>query len=137
MNPNIPRVTDQLHPFVHAALACLVLWLAMAGWLFFSHGGYVELDLAVVSWFFLLVIAILSALRLIKQTSQRADTAQSDTTNIGSRGFHEWISGTFATLTGQEKSTGASVEILLPMMAAAFGMTAIGIVFDLTMPGSH
>lgn len=136
------HVTDQLHPFIQTILACLALWLAVAGWLFFSHGGYVELYLGVISWFVLLVVAILSAMRLIRRTSRRSDTAstdtaESDTANARAGGFRDWISGSFATMQGQEKSRDASIEILLPLTAAAFGMTAIGIVFDLTLHGSN
>lgn len=136
-DPDTPRVTDQLHPFVHTILACLILWLAVAGWLFFSHGGFVELDLAIISWFVLVVLAVVSALRLIRRIRLRSDAAESGTSVARDDGLRDWLSSTFATLTGQEKSWGASIEILLPMTAAAFGMTAIGIVFDLTMHGSR
>lgn len=40
-----PRATDQLHPFVYAALAGLAACLVLAVWIFFSRGGNLELDL--------------------------------------------------------------------------------------------
>ena len=46
-----------------------------------------------------------------------------------------WLRGRFATWTDHEKGSLAAVEILLPLAAVAFGLTALGIVLDLTRAG--
>lgn len=43
--------------------------------------------------------------------------------------FRDWASGDSATWTDRGKAANAAVEILLPLGAIAFGMTAIVIVF--------
>jgi hypothetical protein len=49
--------------------------------------------------------------------------------------FGTWLHGEFATWTNQEKGSTAAVEILLPLAAVALGITALGIVLDLTRAG--
>jgi hypothetical protein len=43
--------------------------------------------------------------------------------------FAAWLQGHFVTWTGEQKSSTATIEVLLPLAAVAFGLTAIGIVF--------
>jgi hypothetical protein len=126
-----PPTTDQLHPFVYRALVFLAVWFVVAAWILFSWGGYIELDLGIVTVLVFMLIAIPSALQLIRRTSRPSGAAQG-----GDRSFRDWISGDFDTSQGRRRSTSASLEILLPMAAAAVGLTAIGVVFDLTATGS-
>ena len=121
------QVSDQLHPFVYAAVAGLALWLVVSAWIFFSQGGYLELDLGMVSALVFMIIAIPTILHFVGRQFQTTDRP-----NGPSRPFGAWMSGDFDTAQGRRKSAGAFVEILLPMAAAAIGMTAIGIVFRLT-----
>lgn len=131
-DPDNPRVTDQLHPLVFTALAGFAACLALAAWIFSSRGGYIELDLGIISALFFMLIAIPSALFLIKRASRSSDQAR-----VGSSKFRDWMSSDFDIRQGRRKGMVASIEILLPMMAAVLGITAIGIVFDLTATGSH
>lgn len=132
LDPDMPRVTDQLHPFVYVALASLAVCLALAAWILFSRGGYVELDLGIVSVLFFMLIAIPSALFLIRRASGSSDSARG-----GISKFRDWISSDFDIRQGRLKGIVATIEILLPMTAAVLGITAIGIVFDLTATGGH
>jgi hypothetical protein len=50
--------------------------------------------------------------------------------------FGEWLRGRFATWTDEERGSTAAIEILLPRAAVAFGITALGIVFDLARAGA-
>jgi hypothetical protein len=50
--------------------------------------------------------------------------------------FGEWLRGRFATWTDQQRGSTAAIEILLPLAAVAFGITALGIVFDLARAGA-
>lgn len=129
-DPNDPetiRATDQLHPFVHRALAALGVLLVVAAWIFFSWGGYTELNLAMVSGLVFMLIAIPTALAWAGRSPspRQADEA-------GPSRFRDWLAGQFDTSQGRRKSAEASLEILLPLMAAVIGMVAIGIIFDLT-----
>jgi Na+-translocating ferredoxin:NAD+ oxidoreductase RnfD subunit len=71
------QVSDQLHPFVYAALAGLALWLVMSAWIFFSQGGYLELDLGIVSALVFMIIAIPTVLHFVRRRFQVADRASS------------------------------------------------------------
>ena len=45
------------------------------------------------------------------------------------KSFHDWAASEFDTHTGRLSSFQAATLILLPIAAAAFGMTAFGIAF--------
>jgi hypothetical protein len=122
--------SDQLHPFVYAALAGLALCLVLSAWIFFSQGGYLEMDLGIVSALVFMIIAIPTVLHFVGRRFQ-GDRAS----NIH-RPFSTWIAGDFDMRQGRRKSVSASMEILLPMAAAVIGITAIGIVFRLTEAAS-
>jgi hypothetical protein len=124
------QASDQLHPFVYAALAGLTLCLVVSAWILFFQGGYLELDLGVVSAFVFLIIAIPTVLYFVGRRFRAANRTE----GIGP--FRRWIAGDFDTRQGRLKSVSASLEILLPMTAAVIGITAIGIVFRLTEVGS-
>jgi hypothetical protein len=104
----------------------------VAAWVFFSRGGYIDLDLGIVSVLVFMLIAIPSALLSIGRTFK-----PSDPDRISSGKFRDWISGDFDMRQGRRTSMSVAIEILLPMMAAVLGITAIGIVFDLTAMGTH
>jgi uncharacterized protein YhhL (DUF1145 family) len=132
VDPNSPRATDRLHPMIYLALASLAMWLVVAAWAFFSYGGYVELDLGIVSALVFMLIAIPSVLLLIWRSFAPADRS-----SPGSGQFRDWIFGHFDMRQGRRTSMSAAIEILLPMTAAVLGITAIGIVFDLIAAGAH
>lgn len=124
------QASDQLHPFVYAALAGLAFCLVVSAWILFFQGGYLELDLGIVSAFVFLIIAIPTLLYFVGRRSRSANRTE----GIGP--FSRWIAGDFTTRQGRLKSVSASLEILLPMTAAVIGITAIGVVFRLTEVGS-
>ena len=131
LDQDTSQASDQLHPFVYAALAGLALWLVVSAWIFFSQGGYLELDLGVVSALIFMIIAIPTLLYFVGQRFQSADQKRST-----GRPFRKWIAGDFDMRQGRRTSVSASMEILLPMAAAVIGITAIGLVFRLTEAGS-
>ena len=124
---NVPQASDQLHPWVYRTLAGLAIWLVVSAWVFFSQGGYLRLDLGIVSALVFMIIAIPTTIHHAGRRFQAACRTSR---------FGAWISGDFETRQGRRKSFDASVEILLPMMTAVIGITAIGIVFRLTEAGS-
>jgi hypothetical protein len=93
-----------------------------------------------------IIIAILAAFRRIGAKSRNANadpvvsSADSAVSNESAplaetKAFVWWLRGKFSTWTDQEKGSTAAVEILLPFAAVALGITALGIVLDLTRAG--
>ena len=106
----------------------------IAAWLLFGGSGYIELALAMVGVLVFMTIAIPLALWRANVTAQRLDAAPSASEKT-SESLGKWLHGQFATWTGQEKGSTAAVELLLPLAAVALGITALGIVLELTRAG--
>ena len=124
------RVSDQLHPSVHKAAAGLLIWFVVAAWLLFGGSGYIDLALVIVSVLVFMALAIPAALRRAYVVAHRGEPA--DPAKESSETFGAWLQGRFATWTDQEESSTAAMEVLLPLAAVAFGITALGIVFQVT-----
>jgi hypothetical protein len=138
--PRTKPTSDRLHPFVHRAAAGLLIWFVVAAWLLFDDAGYLKLALAMITILVFMALAIPWALwrayagaRSREHAHGTADEAPA-AADV-SESFDTWLRGRFATWTDQEDSSTAVVEILLPLAAVAFGLTAIGIVFELTRAG--
>lgn len=129
------EVSDNLHPRIYVAAAGLLIWFVIAAWLLFGGSGYIELALAMISVLVLMAIAIPLALWRTHRTAERL-TASSHATEQAPEALDKWLRGRFATWTDQEKGLTAAIEILLPLAAVAFGVTALGIVFELTRAGA-
>jgi hypothetical protein len=120
---------NSLHPLVYAAAVSLVLWFVAVSWIFFSGFADMQLVLWIVTFFFLMVIAIPSAIWL---TARRHDSE-----DPGKRvSLRDWVSGDLDTAQGRRKASSAVIEMLLPIAAGAFGMTALGLVFHVVAAGS-
>jgi len=102
------------------ALIGTALWFVLAIW-GFSGNGYTDWLLVVVSGFALIAVSIPLILSRVGRDGQPASR--------DAERFRDWASGDFASWTGRSKGAYAAVEILLPLGAIAFGMTAIAIVF--------
>jgi hypothetical protein len=113
------------------AAAGLLVWFVIAAWLLFGDSDYIGLALAMISVLVFMTIAIPLALWRTNPTAQRSSHA----TEQGSETLDKWLRGQFATWTDQENGSTAAIEILLPLAAVAFGITALGIVFELTRAG--
>jgi hypothetical protein len=115
-------ISTRLHPLVYLAAVGLGLWFVVAVWVVFSGYPDMELPLWVVSGLFLIAVAIPSAIWL---TWWRHGDAQSGKAPP----LRDWAAGDFETAQGRRKAATAAVEMLLPIAAAAFGMTVLGIIF--------
>lgn len=113
-----PPVTDRLHPMVWVALIGFVIWFAIAIWSF-GTGGYADWLLTVVSLFLLVAVMLPVILSRVGRGSRKRMRES----------FHDWASGEFQTWQDRPRGLNAAAEIILPIAAAAVGMTAIGIVF--------
>jgi hypothetical protein len=116
--------TGQLHLFVYMAAAGLVFLFAVAAWDSFDEQGYTGFLLTVMTGFFLVAVAIPTALWTTWRRHRDAGAARDDSTS-----WRNWMRGDFDTWAGRRKAGDAVVEILLPLAAVAFGMIGFGTVF--------
>ncbi len=124
-------VSDGLHPLIYKALAGLALWLVVSAWIAFDGQGYVSFLLVVVTGFFIIAAAIPYLLWRVWH-NHSPDEASGD----AKVAFSTWWSGELDTWQGRVEGWDAAVEILLPLGAAAVGMTAIGLVFRIIAAGA-
>ncbi|HZP76824.1 MAG TPA: hypothetical protein VFB45_11815 [Pseudolabrys sp.] len=116
--------TGSLHPAVTTILVGSVVWFALAVW-GFSLDGHSDYLLAIVCGFLLVALAVPFALwRQWRRT--RRDGGE---LHYGS--FRDWAAGGFDTWQDREKAGSAAAEIILPIAAAAVGMTLFGIVLHI------
>jgi hypothetical protein len=113
--------TDQLPLVVYAALVGFVAWMALAAW-GFAGAGYADLSLVVVTG--LLVVAV-----AIPYVLWRVWRANSSPNERKREPFAEWAARDFETWQDKVKGGNAAAEIILPIAAAAIGMTAFAILF--------
>lgn len=113
--------TDRLPLVVYATIIGFVVWMALAAW-GFAGPGYADLSLAVVTG--LLIVAIAIPLVLWRVWRANSDERADDRMSFG-----EWRSSQFQIWQGRQKGSQAATEIILPVAAAAVGMTAFAIVF--------
>jgi hypothetical protein len=122
-NHNRPTF-EQLHPTVLKMAAALVAWFVLMAWVFFDRQSVVGLPLAFVTVLLLFVGLLLVALSQVWRRHRPAYTRHPNKT-----AFRDWSFGDFAIWDGKLRGSEAAIQILLPIAAGAFGLTAIGIVF--------
>ena len=130
-NDPVRSVTSSLHPWVYATLIGLALWFVLWIWSF-AGAGVTDYLLVIVAGFFLVVVA----LTLILLRVGHKDPAMGDKADDRPESFHDWAASDFDTHTGRLSSFQAVTLILLPIAAAAFGMTAFGIAFLIVKHGA-
>jgi hypothetical protein len=123
-------VSEHLHPWIQMAAAGLLIWFVIAAWLLFGGSGYIDLALTIISVLVFMAMAIPLALWRTNLTAQRS-AGLSHAVEQPAGTLDTWLRGRFATWTDPESASTAAIEILLPLAAVAFGITALGIVFDL------
>ena len=118
-------ISERLHPAVVMAIALLGLWYLASAWIGFATDAYTAYLLVVVSGLFFVAMAIPSAIWLASHARHPRDSEQHPNT------LRDWASGEFNICGGHLKASTAAVQILLPLAAVAFGMTAFAIVVHL------
>ena len=116
--PPVRETTSLLHPRVYALMMGLAGWLVLSVWIF-SGVGSTDYLLAIVSGFIFIAVALPFILSRLRRPGSEAPS------------FRAWGSRDFDTWTGRLRGSHAAAEILLPIAAVAFGMTAFGIVLHL------
>lgn len=127
-NPERP-VTSWLHPRVYALLIGFAGWFALAVWSF-AGGGVTDYLLAIVSGFIFVVVALQLILSRVGHTN---DATEADD---GGLSLRSWAARDFDTWQDRLSGTQAALQILLPIAAAAIGMTVFGIVFHIAAHGA-
>ncbi len=113
--------TDRLPFGVFALLAGFVLWMVIAAWAGFAGPGYSDVALTVVTGLLMVAIGIPFVLwRMVRANDPDTQKPQR---------LSEWSSSEFETWQDRQKGRDAATEIVLPIAAAAVGMTALAIVF--------
>jgi hypothetical protein len=113
-----------MHPSVYAAAVGLVAWFAVAAWILFDRQNDIGLPLAMVSVLLLVAVVLPWSLSLVWQKHQAVHPRHPSRTS-----FRDWTTGEFAAGDGKLHGTHAAIDMLLPIAAVAFGLTALGIVF--------
>ena len=121
--------SSELHPLVYGSIVGLTLWFVVSAWAFFDDGAYTGLLLAVVSG--LLIFVALPVALWLTWRKHAADAA-----GHHQPPFREWARGPCTTWQCRLSGAEATVQVLLPIAAVAFGMTAIGIVFAVVASGA-
>jgi hypothetical protein len=127
------EVSSRLHPLIYRIAIGLAVWLLTSAWWFFDGPGYIKLVLGMISVLVTMAIGIPYALSraYAHNAAPETDAPRRPQT------FAAWLHGGFDTWTGVCRSATAAIEILLPIGAVAFGMTAFGIVFLIARSGAH
>jgi hypothetical protein len=112
-------VTSRLHPRVYAILVGLALWFVLSAWIF-AGSGVIDYLLFIISGFIMIAVALPGILSAVGRGERTTD-------NTYPPSFRRWARSGFETWQGRLTGVEAAVQILLPIAAVAFGMTAIGI----------
>jgi hypothetical protein len=119
-----PPVFDQFHPGIYGAAVGLVVWFAAAAWILFDRHSDIGLPLAMVSVLLLVAMGLPWLLSLVWSRHRMPNERHPN--SISPR---DWTTGDFAVWGGRLHGTQAAIDMLLPLAAVAFGLTALGIVF--------
>ena len=121
---------DYVHPVVYMAVIGLALWFVLSAW-GFATDGYTDYLLVVVSGFIFTVLLLTSALWWQWWKNRRRDADQEEHESL-----RAWAAGDLDTWQDRVRGRNAAIEMLLPIAAVAFGMTALGIVLHFTAHGA-
>jgi hypothetical protein len=129
-------VLEHIHPWIYAIAVGLVAWFALSAWALFDHGfgrpNEVSLSLTMVSVLFLIAVVLPWTLSLVWRRYRMPYERHSSSTSI-----RDWSLCDFPVWGGKIKGSHAAIDVLLPLAAVAFGLTAIGIVFLIEASLAH
>lgn len=121
------RLTKRLHPKFHVIVVALVAWFALAVWSF-AGSGLVDYLLVVVSGFMFVVVALMLILSRVGHADPAAPH-DAEAPREAELSLRDWARWNYDTQTGPLAGAQAATQILLPIAAAAIGMTIIGLLF--------
>ena len=118
------HVHDQLHPKVYGAAVGFVAWFALMAWVLFDRSNDISLSLGFVTLLFVVAVGLPWILSRLWRRHRMSNGPPH-----GSISLRDWTAGDFVVWGAQLHGWHAAVDVLLPLMAVSFGLTAIGIVF--------
>ena len=107
-------VFDQLHPRIYGTAVGLVAWFALMAWILFDRSSDVSLSLMFVTLLFVVAVLLPWTMFVVWKKFQMP---------------YDWRDGDFAVWGARLHGCHAAIDVLLPLIAVSFGLTAIGIVF--------
>ena len=119
--------TNWMHPRVHSILIAVTAWFALAVWSFAGQ-GIVNYLLFIVSGFMFVAVALPLILSNVGRDGRAA------TRDEHAPSLRDWAKCEYETSAGKLSGAEAATQILLPVAAAAVGMTAIGLIFYFSAP---
>ena len=119
------RDMARLHPAIYKIMLGLVLWMLLAAWGFVA-GGYTTLVLAMVTFFLIVSTGLIAVLWRISRRNRMSGLDKGR-----ERTFGAWLDGEFDTWGSRLHGTHAATQVILPIAAAAVGMTLLMIVLHL------
>jgi hypothetical protein len=122
MNRENRPLSRRLHPWVYAAIAGMALCYVAAVWIGFAGSGYTDYLLAIASFFVLGSLALPFIAWRVWRSNREPTRSRSEP-----RSFRRWARGEFEIGQGHVRGATATIEILLPLAAVAFGMLAFAI----------
>jgi hypothetical protein len=126
-----PTAAGGLHPRVYATVIGLAAWFVLSVWIF-AGGGVSDYLLFVVSGFIFISVALPLILASVN-TAADSPSGAPPPRDAKRQSFHDWAAGNFATWGGSLSGRQAMVQVLLPFMAVAFGMTLFGVILHLAV----
>jgi len=124
-----PPVTSRAHPRIYTIVIGLTIWFICGVWIFSGGGGVTNYLLFVVTGF--LCIAIGLPLILFRVARARPAMQGRSPEGVEQPSLRDWMRWRYDTWTERLSGASAAAQILLPIAAAAVGMTAIGIAYRL------
>jgi hypothetical protein len=123
---NQPSMHD-LHPRIVVAIAVCTVWFVIAAFLGFAIDPQSAYPLLFVALLFTVALLLpYSLYRAWRKANRGHDEAQLEQSS-----FHDWARRDFETWQDRVKGANAATEVMVPIAAAAIGMTAFGIVFHI------
>jgi hypothetical protein len=117
-------VFDHLHPKIYGAAVGLIGWFALMAWVLFDHGGQTSLALTFMTVLFIVAVLLTWTLSQVWKRFQMPYEQHPQQPSL-----HDWQHGDFVVWGAKLRGSHAAIDVLLPLMAVSFGLTAIGIVF--------
>jgi len=109
--------------------------MALWAWSFVG-GGKTDYILFIVTGFIVVVVALQLVLMRVRRADKPVDADNgADDSMDGVPSFHQWAQGEFEAERGRLRAVEAALLILLPIAAAAIGMMAFGIEFQIVEHG--
>jgi hypothetical protein len=123
-----PPATSLLHARVYTLIVIFAAWFGLAVW-GFAGGGLSDYLLVIVSGFIFVVVALTL---ILSRVGGKHDVMKRESDRLSLR---DWAAADFETWGDRLSGAQAALHILLPIAVAAVGMTALGIIFQITQHG--